>query len=186
MKKTEVQVVVADKVFLETFLKTSDSFKIIWFSEEKELYHFGVLKGNDRFIKLVDSTLQAMKSDKTYARIYCKWFRKLPDENLLENSSSPPIDDDPELAKMVKAKSLPSEFQECSEDQEKNRVSDSSYPIYRVQKNDSLWDLAEYHYGNPFHWKHIREANDGKTVLIEGTKAGIREGEILIIPKPPK
>lgn len=59
-------------------------------------------------------------------------------------------------------------------------VSDSDQgSTYTVEKGDTLWDIAERHYGDGSRWKDILEANPE----IEDPKM-IREGQEIVLPNP--
>lgn len=53
---------------------------------------------------------------------------------------------------------------------------------YTIQKGDTLWDLAEKHYGSGFEYHKIIEKNPGKTFQFEDGRQGlIFEGTEIII-----
>lgn len=63
---------------------------------------------------------------------------------------------------------------------EKNTIKDSTY---KVQKGDTLWQIAQGKYGSGFEWTKILEANKDKVgFLPNGTHALIEVGQVLSLP----
>ena len=63
-----------NKYFLKQ--KASQSMKLVAldFVVSDDLYGMAVQKGNKKLLNLLDSTLDAMRADGSYQKIYDKWF----------------------------------------------------------------------------------------------------------------
>jgi ABC-type amino acid transport substrate-binding protein len=182
LQQKTVKAVVGDRILLKGLLKETsndEAFKIIS-SEIEELYSFGVPnKYHEKWLKLIDLTLNEMKKDNSYRRIYCKWF---PDETAYSIKTDDSKSPDKQLLDMAWAEEPLStdEFPKCSQ-------SKSDYPIsYKVKDGDTLWDLSKKYYGTFVDWEYISDKNQGKPVLSGNSQNGIQTGEILIIPEPPQ
>ena len=54
---------------------------------------------------------------------------------------------------------------------------------YAVQEGDTLWEIAEGHYGSGFEWGRILSANKEKIgFLSDGSQALISPGDVLVLP----
>lgn len=63
---------------------------------------------------------------------------------------------------------------------ERNTIKD---PVYKVQKGDTLWQIAQGKYGSGFEWTKILEANKDKVgFLPNGSQALIEVGQELSLP----
>ena len=54
---------------------------------------------------------------------------------------------------------------------------------YTVAAGDTLWDLANKYYGDPYQWFRIRDANKNKVGLLPNGRPLISPGSVLTIPK---
>ena len=63
---------------------------------------------------------------------------------------------------------------------ERNSIKDSTY---KVQKGDTLWQIAQGKYGSGFEWTKILQANKDKVgFLPNGSQALIEVGQELVLP----
>jgi len=63
---------------------------------------------------------------------------------------------------------------------ERNSIKD---PTYKVQKGDTLWQIAQGKYGSGFEWTKILQANKDKVgFLANGSQALIEVGQELTLP----
>ena len=66
--------------------------------------------------------------------------------------------------------------------QSENTKSKNGEIKYTIKKGDTLWDLAEKHYGSGFEYYKIIEKNPGKTFkFVDGRQGLIYEGTEIII-----
>jgi ABC-type amino acid transport substrate-binding protein len=141
------------------------------FSDEP--YGLGVPKGDTRFLRLVNLTLEAMAADGTFAAIYVKWFqdtiRPYPMPALATDTA------DPVLLKLATT-DLPPLFPPVPKPASAPRE-------YIVQKGDTLSRIAGKIYGDvsPASWKRIYEAN---REVIGPDPSRIRIGMRLTLPEP--
>jgi LysM repeat protein len=56
---------------------------------------------------------------------------------------------------------------------ETNFIASPRTNVYIVQSGDTLWDLAEKHYGSGFKYKEIIKNNPGKTFKFENGAEGL-------------
>jgi ABC-type amino acid transport substrate-binding protein len=95
----DVQASVGDLDVLEPYAK--DGLKIAFEIPTGDKLGIGVKKGNDALLAAVDSTLDQIKGDGTYASLFKQWFNKDPKPNQLETSGAGAAFD-PTQVKLVK------------------------------------------------------------------------------------
>ena len=98
----------------------------------------------------------------------------------IENSSGAVAGASTSIAKKQAALNSPSKESWVARQIDRNSLKGSTY---KVQKGDTLWQIAQGKYGSGFEWKKILEANKDKVgFLPNGSQALIEIGQELSLP----
>jgi ABC-type amino acid transport substrate-binding protein len=147
----EVDAFTSDGVVLRNFAE-EQPLKVVGDPLSEEPYGFAVPKGDDRLRQLIDTTLQEMEQDGTYAAIYEKWFGDAIRPYPLGEPDAPAADAG--LSELTTS-SAPAVVEPPS--------AGAAAPIdtYVVQPGDTLSKIAREYYGDAWatSWRRIYEAN---------------------------
>jgi ABC-type amino acid transport substrate-binding protein len=167
----EVDAFTSDGVVLRN-LAQGQPLKVVGNPFSEEPYGFAVPKGDDRLLQLIDTTLQEMEQDGTYAAIYEKWFGDSIQPYPLGESEAPAAD--AVLADLTTT-SAPVEG-------EPDVGAGETVDTYVVQPGDTLSKIARKYYGDAWatSWPRIYEANRD---AIGDDPGRLRVGMTLEIPQ---
>jgi putative glutamine transport system substrate-binding protein len=175
LEKGEIHAFTTDGILLEQLAGDNKDLKVVGNDFTTEPYGFGVRKeSDDRFLRLVNTTLQEMQRDRTYEAIYCSHFG--------EKSHPYPIS--------IIAGEIPGEFQSLVSADPTQKISNScSYDElpekHSVKKGEWLSKISKMYYGDssPDYWMFIYNKNKE---LIGNNPDKIKEGmQLEIHPLPP-
>jgi polar amino acid transport system substrate-binding protein len=89
LKAGTIDAGVIDRPVAERVIETDPDLEISAGIETEEEYGFVVPEGQEEFLSEVNDALQEVKDDGTYERIYRKWFKKAPDEEVFTATHEP-------------------------------------------------------------------------------------------------